>query len=94
MIKNKTLGERVTVRACVDALANDKLGKSVFEVAQEKTVVRAGEQIEYTVVIFVKMFKEVEINGLRRCAVENMIMLGFTLDRIENMTEQFAAKLL
>ena len=67
----------------------NKMLQIAFEIAQEQVIILGREQEQDIVVIFLQMPQQVQEDGIRRIAVENMaVVLAGVLLGIEKMAEQ------
>lgn len=75
-------------------LTFSELKKLGFEVAQEKLVVGAGEELENVVVVFHKMLKKVKVNRVG-CFTGEDVSVGAVaiFSAVKNMAEKLTAKL-
>lgn len=68
--------------------------KLTFEIAEEKLIVRAGEELENVVVVFHKMLKKVKVNRVG-CFTGEDVPVGAVaiFSAVKNMAEKLTAKL-
>lgn len=64
------------------------------EIAQEQLVVWGGQQHQNVIVVLLQVAQQVEKHGVGAVAVEDMLMVVGVLLSVEDMAEQFFAKLL
>lgn len=94
MINPETLGQSGALSAFKQRkLADDEIPQTVFEVAQKKLVIPAGQQLQNMVVVSLQMLKQVQKDRIGGIAVKKVPVLRSSgVSGIKDVAEELLAE--